>query len=284
MRLTKIALTDFRNYAQLEAAPAPGLNVFVGANAQGKSNLLEAIAILGTGKSFRTAHDADTVRFEADNAAVRGEASIAAGTIVLACAIAKSSAGTRKTYTVNGRGVRYSHFLGKLRVVTFVPSDLQLASGPPSLRRAFLNTALSQEYPHYYRELARYRKAVQQKNAILRGAVAPDPQLLRTYDATLVESGTKVMLSRARFVAELAEAARSAHARFSVGHERLEVTYRSNVPVEAWNAGEVVLPSESAAAKPRSSARITTIWSWRSMTERWPPTVRRVSGVRRCWR
>ena len=239
MRLTHLALSNFRNYAQLEIAPATGLNVFVGANAQGKSNVLEAIAMLGTGKSFRTAHDADTVAFDADRTAVRGDALIAAGKIALAYAISKSTAGTRKTYTLNGRAVRYSNFLGKLRVVTFVPSDLQLAGGPPSLRRAFLNTALAQEDPHYYRELSRYRTTVQQKNALLRETIAPDPHLLQTYDAALIESGTKVMLARAAFAVELEQAAAQAHARFSRGKERLGVAYRSNVPVASWDQASV---------------------------------------------
>ena len=103
-------------------------------------------------------------------AVVRGEASIRAGSINLACIVAKGVRGTRKTYTVNGRGVRYASFLGKIRVVTFVPSDLQLATGAPSLRRGFLNVALAQDNPQYYRDLARYRKALQQKNALLRGS------------------------------------------------------------------------------------------------------------------
>jgi len=227
--LERVALSNFRNYAELDLELAPGLNVFVGANAQGKSNLLEAIAMLGTGKSFRTNHDADTIRTGFELAVVRGEATVRAGGVALACAIAKNGRGTRKTYTLNGRDVRYANFLGKLRVVTFVPSDLQLASGAPGVRRAFLNAALAQDEPRYYRELARYRKAVAQKNALLRGTVAPNPELLEVYDRTLVESGTQLMLARDRFVRALAEAARDAHARFTGGAETLEVAYDPDV-------------------------------------------------------
>jgi len=74
MQLTRLELLDFRNYERLEIAPGPGLTAFVGSNAQGKSNLLEAVAMLGTGKSFRTTRDADTVRIGSDLAVVRGEA------------------------------------------------------------------------------------------------------------------------------------------------------------------------------------------------------------------
>src|SRR5271166_4148483 len=97
-----------RNYAALDFAPAPGLNLLVGANAQGKSNLLEAIAMLGTGKSFRTSRESEVIRRGGALAGVTGEARIAAGTIRLACTIAQGSGGTRKQYTINGEGVRYA--------------------------------------------------------------------------------------------------------------------------------------------------------------------------------
>jgi DNA replication and repair protein RecF len=253
--LERVALSNFRNYAELDLELTPGLNVFVGANAQGKSNLLEAIAMLGTGKSFRTSHDADTVRTGFELGVVRGEAAVRAGEVALACAIAKSGRGTRKTYTLNGRDVRYANFLGKLRVVTFVPSDLQLASGAPGVRRAFLNAALAQDEPRYYRELARYRKAVSQKNALLRGAVAPDPELLGVYDRSLVEAGTQLMLARDRFVRAMAEAARDAHARFTAGAESLDVSYEPDVAFETPTADAVGAAFEARLREVAESER-----------------------------
>ncbi len=232
MRLTHVRLFDFRNYGELDVEPAPGLNLYVGANAQGKSNLLEAIAMLGTGKSFRTSRDADAVRYGAETATISGEGRVSAGSVNLACTIAKGHRSTRKTYTLNGRPVRYSSFLGKLRVVTFVPADLQLAAGAPSQRRAFLNVALAQENPAYYRELARYRKALQQKNALLRAEDPGDPELLAVYDRELVAAGTHIVLARATFVEALARAAREAHARFTNGAESLAVEYEPNVPFD----------------------------------------------------
>jgi len=243
--LERVALSNFRNYAELDLELAPGLNVFVGANAQGKSNLLEAIAMLGTGKSFRTSRDADVVRTSVELAVVRGEASVRAGNVSLACAIAKGSRGTQKTYTLNGSNVRYASFLGKLRVVTFVPADLQLASGAPGVRRAFLNTALAQDEPRYYRELARYRKAVSQKNAMLRGTVAPDEELLSIYDRTLVEAGTQLMLARDRFVRALATEAERAHARFTGGLENLGIEYDPDVVFELPTADAVTAAFEA---------------------------------------
>lgn len=228
MHLRHLALSNFRNYAALDLEPASGLNVYVGANAQGKSNLLESIAMLGTGKSFRTTHDADAVRSGLDLAVVRGEAALRSGSVELVCAIERTARGTRKSYTRNGAGVRYAGYLGNIRVVTFVPADLQLAAGTPAGRRAFLNVALAQSEPRYYHELARYRRAVTQKNAMLRGVVAFDPQLLEIYERTQIESGTEVMLARDHLVRALANAARIAHGRFA-HDETLEVTYEPSV-------------------------------------------------------
>lgn len=238
MLLARLTLHDFRNYSELDLEPAAGLNVFVGANAQGKSNLLEGIAMLGTGKSFRTAREADTVRKGCECAVLRGAAALRSGRVELVCAIERSSRGTRKNYTVNGSSVRYAGYLGRMRVVTFVPADLQLASGTPSARRAFLNIALSQSEPRYYYELARYRKAVQQKNALLRGAIEPDPELLATYNRAMVEAGTEIMLARDGLIRTLGREAGRAHSRFA-GSERLELGYEPNVAFEAPNRDAV---------------------------------------------
>jgi DNA replication and repair protein RecF len=230
--LARLTLSDFRNYPELKIEPATGLNVFIGSNAQGKSNLLEGIAMLGTGKSFRTSREGDVVRKGCERAVLHGEAALQAGNVELACTIERSSQGTRKSYTVNGSGVRYAGYLGRMRVVTFVPADLQLASGTPSARRAFLNSTLSQSEPRYYYELARYRKTVQQKNALLRGAVEPDSELLATYNRTLIEAGTQIMAARDGLIRALAMEARRAHSRFAPS-EDLELIYEPNVPFEA---------------------------------------------------
>ncbi len=176
MNLRSLHLSNVRNYVQLHLEPAAGLNIFVGQNAQGKSNLLEAIAVLGTGKSFRTSRERDLIREGLEIATVAGEADVRAGTVRLGCTITAVARGARKLYTINGRGVRYAKFLGSLRVVTFVPADLQLVSGAPAGRRAFLNIALAQEQPAYYHALARYQKALAQKSALVRAEEEPDPQ------------------------------------------------------------------------------------------------------------
>jgi DNA replication and repair protein RecF len=226
--LTALRLADFRNYAALDFEPAPGLNVFAGPNAQGKSNLLEAIAMLATGKSFRARREAELIRAGATHAEIAGEARVPAGTIRLRASIVRGPAGARKTFDVNGASVGFARFLGRARVVTFVPADLQLVAGGPALRRTFLNGALAQLSPAYYRDLARYSKIVQQKAALLRGAIAPDRDLLLAYNEELLAPGSALITARAAFVDELAAAARAVYARWPGAAERIDIDYVPN--------------------------------------------------------
>jgi DNA replication and repair protein RecF len=228
--LTALRLADFRNYATLDFTPAPGLNVFAGPNAQGKSNLLEAIAMLATGKSFRARRESELIREGAELAEIRGEARVPAGTILLRASIARAGSGARKTFDVNGSAVGFARFLGRARVVTFVPADLQLIAGGPALRRTFLNGALAQLSPTYYRDLARYGKVVQQKAALLRGAIAPDRDLLLAYNDELLAPGAALMDARATFAAELAIAAQGVYERWNGTHENVTIAYAPNVP------------------------------------------------------
>jgi DNA replication and repair protein RecF len=253
--LARLTLTDFRNYHELDLAPTPGLNVFIGPNAQGKSNLLEGIALLGTGKSFRTSHESDAIRNGAERALLSGTAALRSGSVELACAIERLGRGIHKRYSVNGNAVRYAGYLGKMRVVTFVPADLHLATGAPGTRRAFLNIALSQSDPRYYYELARYRKIVQQKNALLRGAVEPDAELLDTYDRSLRDAGAEIMLARAGLVQALAQRAQRAHARFA-GGERLDLVYEPDVPFERPDRATITAALEARLLQCRDAERV----------------------------
>jgi DNA replication and repair protein RecF len=261
--LTALRLADFRNYAALDFTPAPGLNVFIGPNAQGKSNLLEAIAMLATGKSFRARREVELIREGTPLAEIGGEARIPAGAILLHASIVRTGSGARKSFDVNGSPVGFAGFLGRARVVTFVPADLHLVAGGPALRRTFLNGALAQLSPVYYRNLARYGKIVQQKAALLRGAIAPDRALLLAYNDELLEPGAALMSARAAFVAEIAAAAEGVYARWPGTHERVEIAYAPNVAIdglaEALAAGvETELRRKTTLVGPhRDDVRLT---------------------------
>jgi DNA replication and repair protein RecF len=229
MVLENVRLANFRNYVRLEIEPAPGLNIFVGSNAQGKSNLLEAIAMLATGKSFRARREAELVRSGAVLAEIGGDARIAAGRVRLHCAIDRSSGGTHKTFDVNGAAVGFARFLGRARVVSFVPGDLALVAGGPALRRTFLNAALSQASPNYYRDLARYSKIIAQKSALLRGSIAPDRELLLAYNDEMAGPGRALISARAAFVADIAAAAADIYRRWETTRERVDIHYAPSV-------------------------------------------------------
>jgi DNA replication and repair protein RecF len=225
MFLEHVRLTNFRNYESLDVEPAPGLNVFVGPNAQGKSNVLEAIAMLATGKSFRARREAELIRTGESIARIGGDARISAGRVALHCTIDRSSGNTRKHFDVNGAAVGFARFLGRARVVTFVPADLALVSGGPALRRAFLNVALAQSSPAYYRDLARCARITGHKAALLRGAIAPDRELLFAYNDELAGPARAIVAARTDFVAELARAVAGVYDRWAVTRERIAIRY-----------------------------------------------------------
>ncbi len=262
MMLSRLTLANVRNYASLDFEPLPGLNVFIGPNAQGKSNLLEAISLLGTGKSFRTSRESEIVRAGMPSAALAGVAHLASGTVRLSCALNVGAGGVRKIYTLNGRSVRYASYLGQVRVVTFVPAQLALVGGPPAGRRSLVNAALAQESPAYYGALASYQKFLSQKNALLRGSIAPDEALLATYDERLVRSGTQLILARRAFVAALHERAKAIH-RSWVGESdgELEIGYLPDVPVDVPTSDAVAAAFGRRLAEKRAveAARRTSV-------------------------
>lgn len=257
MRITRITLANCRNYGEATIEPQAGLNVFLGRNAQGKSNLLEAIGLLGTGKSFRTSREAEIVREGFGLAAVSADAVVRSGNVTLGCTIARGERATKKTLTINGRAVRYAHFLGKLRVVSFAPSDLALVIGAPGLRRAFLNLALAQEQPGYYTALAMYARTLRQKNALLREGPPYDDALFAVYDRTMIERGARMTLARAQYVQALAPHARTEHARWSAGEE-LALGYESAIGYEIGDDESALQERFARAleiARPRERAR-----------------------------
>lgn len=204
------------------------MNVILGANAQGKTSLLEAILFTATSKSHRTgneeelaAHGGDWFRLSAKAARVDREVSVDAfwhrGV---------------KRFKVNGVAqTRISDILGKLAVVLFSPEDLALVKGSAALRRRFLDMELSQVSPVYLAALQRYRQALRQRNELLKG-IAPDGELLDAWDAQLAEQGAVLMRERDAFVRGLGDAAAGAYDRIA-GGESLSLVYQPDLPDES---------------------------------------------------
>jgi DNA replication and repair protein RecF len=256
VRVLALELESFRNYAALRFEPPEGACVLVGRNAQGKSNLLEALALLSTGKSFRTAREVDLIKAGAPAASVSAKIRTRSGDTSVQCVISRSGDGARKRFFRHGRAVRYADFLGGVNAVTFMPFDLQLVSGPASLRRRMLNTALSQSDRRYYRELAVYAKVLAQKNALLRSP-SVDRGLLEIYDDQTARAGARLVADRIAYVRRLAAEAASVHARWVGSTPALDVTYRPvpAQPDESPAAIEAALRAALKSGKPAELAR-----------------------------
>ena len=225
MRVLSLELANFRNYAALRFIPPEGACVLIGANAQGKSNLLESLGLLATGKSFRAHREADLIAFDAPSASVSARVRTRVGDIAASCIIVRAGEGARKRFMRQGRSVPYAQFLGGVAAVTFVPADLHLVTGPASLRRRFLNTALAQSSRAYYRDLASYAKIVAQKNAFLRSTDAGDRVLLAAYNEQIAAFGARIVTHRAAYVRRLNAEASAAHARWLGSSDELRVRY-----------------------------------------------------------
>lgn len=246
MRVLSLELEQFRNYAALRFSPPGGACVFIGENAQGKSNLLEALALLSTGKSFRAARESDLIREGAPAASVSAEVRTRHGEARATCLISRIGDGARKKFLRDGRAVSYGQFIGGVAAVTFMPLDLQLVGGAAGLRRRLLNASLAQCNRPYYRDLAAYAGVLAQKNAMLRSPAAPDRELFATYNEQLAETGARIAGARAAYVRKLAAEAGAVHARWVGASPELGVSYRPT-PAYASEAPDAIANTLRAA-------------------------------------
>jgi DNA replication and repair protein RecF len=221
VRLRTLRLVNFRNYGEEEFAPGGRLNLLLGPNAQGKSNLLEAIYLLATGRSYRGAPDGDLVRWGTGGFAIRGRVERTYGETTLE--VSYQSDG-RKQIRVNGADLRrLSELFGYLTIVIFSPEDLQLVKGGPAHRRRFLDLELAQSDPAYRQDLIDYQQVLLQRNSLLRQAASPAELL--AWNDQLVALGGRVQAKRARAVRRLSPLAGAAHRRITAGQEELRLSY-----------------------------------------------------------
>ena len=227
MRLESIQLEHFRNYAGQRVDFDPVCNVICGENAQGKTNLLEAMVCLSTGKSHRTRSDRELVRF--------GEAGFRlAGSIHTRgrdfLSQLEAGFGRKKHIAVNKVPAKSASELSAvLNTVFFCPEDLQLIREGPAARRRFMDASLCQLRPGYAAALSEYQRLHEHKTRILRDC-DERPDLIATlpdFNLRMAETGAVLIHYRARFAAVLAKYAAAAHSECSGGRERLEVRYQT---------------------------------------------------------
>lgn len=232
--IERLSAQHLRGYASLDVAFGPGAQLVVGPNAAGKTSLLEAIVLLGWGRSHRTAADGELIRWGQDVARVEGRV----GDEVLEVAITRSGAdgrGGRKRIRVNGVGRRAAALGRSLRVVLFAPEEMLLVIGAPSLRRAAIDSLAAARFPAYADDLATYGRTLQQRNSLLRAIreeTATRDQL-RFWDATFVETGGRVVAARLELLETLAGPLAAAHREIAPDEAAggvLGLRYVSNAP------------------------------------------------------
>ncbi len=272
MHLRRLSLTNFRNHAREELELAPGPVLFLGENAQGKTNLLEAVALLATGRSERAATDADYIAWSARDGpqpfarvaavAERGGHEVSVELAVIGRKGAHGNPGgphglvASKRLKLNGVPRRAADVVGAITAVLFTTDDMELVKGSPSGRRRYLDVMLSQVDRAYLRALPRYTKVVTQRNALLKrvqdGVAGRDE--LAYWDEELARDGATLLVARAAAVDALARSAAEAHAALSgerAGRpvrERFDLAYAPRF-VDGWPPPRIAAASTDDVAR-----------------------------------
>ena len=228
MKLDSISLTDFRNYRSLQTEFAPGVNLIVGDNAQGKTNLLEAVVYAGSGKSFRTQKSAELVRLGAEFGDIAASVFSQERQQTIRWVLFPA-ARPRQLYRNGAKKKTAADISGVLQTVLFCPEDLMVLKAGASARRKLGDNALCQLRPNYEAALAEYGRILEQKNRILKDRYE-NPALLDIlpeYNTRLCQVGALLISYRARFYEGLGKAAAGYHSRFSGGAEEFLLEYRT---------------------------------------------------------
>jgi len=228
MNLQELSLRSFRNYEQVQLTFEPGVNLIVGDNAQGKTNLLEAISYLGSGKSFRALKTSEMVRFGADFAELEGTVFSQERQQKLRYLLFPGSR-PRQIFRNGAKKKSASELSGVLPTVLFCPEDLMILKMGSSQRRRFGDLGLCQLRPNYDAALTEYHRILDQKSRILKDRF-DNPALLDIlpeYNTRLCQVGALLISYRARFYDSLGKAAAKFHNQFSGGVENFSLDYKT---------------------------------------------------------
>ncbi|GIP40651.1 DNA replication and repair protein RecF [Paenibacillus sp. J31TS4] len=231
MFLNKLSLTNYRNYDRFELETSHQVNLFVGPNAQGKTNLLESIYVMALTKSHRTHQDKQLIRWNEDQALLTAEVDKRYGPVRLSLSITPQG----KKAKINGLEQRkLSSFIGTLNVVMFAPEDLEIVKGAPGIRRRFLDMEIGQVHPGYLYEVTQYQKVLVQRNNYLKqlaSGKSANAAMLDIWNEQLVQFGIKIMKKRQSFIKKLQVWAERIHAGITNGREEILLEYRPSFPL-----------------------------------------------------
>ncbi|MBP0462006.1 DNA replication/repair protein RecF [Streptomyces montanisoli] len=257
MHVTHLSLADFRSYARIEVALGPGVSVFVGANGQGKTNLVEAVGYLATLGSHRVSSDAPLVRAGAERAVVR--AAVTQGERSQLVEIELNPGRANRARINRSSQVRPRDVLGIVRTVLFAPEDLALVKGDPGERRKFLDELVTARVPRMAGVRSDYDRVLKQRNTLLKSAAMArrhggrgmDLSTLDVWDQHLARVGAEVLAQRADLISALGPLADKAYGDVAPGGGPVGLEYRSSAAaaaVDVGAAGEAGGAVESAAA------------------------------------
>ncbi len=250
MHVAHLELANFRTFRRLEIDLQPGIHLVTGPNASGKTNLLEALALIATTRSARSTADIELISWAAVEAdplpAARVSARVEAAdgvadldvTVVARPARGGEGLTASRRFRVNGIARRASDLIGRLRVVMFSATDLGIISGAPALRRRLMDLTISQFEPAYVRALQRYARVLRQRNSLLRRLQERrgDRSELDFWDGEAAASGAVVLAARAQALSALGTQAAERYSELSPSGERLEICYRPALPPELASA------------------------------------------------
>ena len=224
MFVRSILLRNYRNYSELNLALDPNINVFLGANAQGKTNIIEALCYASLGRSHRTHADTDLIRWEQPEAMVQIDFERMGAANCLAFQFSREK---RRRILLNGHPIRPKELVGSINTVLFSPEDLFLIKGAPAGRRRFLDGEISQASPAYYHELQQYARIVTQRNTLLKRIRErkASPDMLDLWDPQLAASAAKITGKRQEAVRKLNMLANLMQRRISDNQENLAIAY-----------------------------------------------------------
>jgi DNA replication and repair protein RecF len=224
VHVAHLRLRDFRNYARLDVDFTPGFHVLMGGNAQGKTNILEAIYLLATLRSFRGVGGAQMIRHGQKGYFVGAKIASQGGHEIK---MYWSSA--ERKLSLNGQPVRkLTDYLGVLRAVVFCTEDLQLIKGSGRVRRRFLDLLLAQTFPTYLPTLQRYARALRSRNALLKQRTL-DPVALESFSRELITLGEEITKLRRELIPKLSPLARLAYRRIANDAEELRLEFQPSI-------------------------------------------------------
>lgn len=229
MKLTELNLHHFRNYDEVQVEFSPQINVLIGENAQGKTNLLESIYVLAMTRSHRTNNDRELIEFGKNAAQIKGTVQRELGSLKLELDIGKHG---KKAKANHLEKARLSEYLGQLNVILFAPEDLALVKGAPTVRRRFIDMEFGQVSPKYLHDLTQYRDILKQRNRYLKqlqSHEAQDQLYLEVLSEQLAAVGGAIINQRVKFLSELERYAQKLHQSITQGKEKLTFEYSSAV-------------------------------------------------------